>query len=508
MLTNVANYRPTADTVARINTLKYDIQRLLDNPDLIETSSLMEKTNEVAALETLLQSFADAEIGYADVTFGQPSDAIQAWLAVLPADTQSTRAVSVLSTKRSTLLDFMKFTHLLNLSYRDSSIVDMKTFFDAAAPTPKVIDVDKDTRNGILFGDASNVLSVQEVAGNVISMDGFTIPATKEISGVMMDVMQLFFLYCKRATVEHISKRIGCVRTSSNVTNCTNNTFDSATDKACHDHIKAVAEIIQSKVPFALDNKDITNHMSMCMGLITSYCRTVAEGVKNRGSSSSSSSLGTATMSTIYAIPMAQTNIIFNITSSVPIEQIIYYCMSPWLRLLFVSTFVSSRQPVKFSDAWQAQYIILLSGYLISDVFTLIDASEYAKMKAAVATHMNAMSKAYTELQTLYNDTVSEIQSNAKESSVLGATSANIDFRRQNLEAMVIHYQQAQKRTAAAKWWFYASVCVVAALVVGIGALIALNMSFLAILVAGLVLLAIIVYTLTKFFVQTLHSVH
>ena len=406
------------------------------------------------------------------------------------------------------ILDALKFTHLVNASMKNS---DMVSFFKEDRPTASV---------------ATERVQIKKAAEEIITIDGYRPPeATESASFTMPSILQMIFFLCKRIAVYHIESRIGCVPPANGEAvspDCINNRFDEATRDACHLHITAIAQLIQDHVPFEMDDKKLNVHLDLCMNLITAYCRDAASSTLNK-TSSTISVAGTSVARSTSLIAPSQTNIIFNLTSMVPIEQIIYNTLQPWLRMLYVSTFILDREPHRFSDVWSAQYIIFVVGYIIADkcastittgVFEPFDTTStkilpfdaYKKLCTAIATQMTHLAEVQTTLQQIYNDAINTIQRNQQHATNLTDTGTNLEYRRKNLEAMVMHYETVQRKADATRKWFYVAIALFGAVVAAIAALIVFSKPALAIMGSGLILLGITIYAFTIVLVKNVRD--
>ena len=344
---------------------------------------------------------------------------------------------------------------------------------------------------------ATNGISVSDVMSNIMTKDFYTPPDAND--NIVQSILRIVFLFCKRAIQAQIACRIGNIKST---TGCSN-TFDSAIMTACDAHLTAIAEAIQGRVPFSDDGASFDRHMTSCKNEIINYISDV---------SSESSAAMTDAPTSAQPLSMmgthAYTNAIFNVTSTPTIANLIYYGLSPWLKLLFTATFISKRAPQNFRDMWYGQLVILMTGYqfamYLGWTVTGLPQTTVAAMQALmtmIATHVNQLSNAQANLDTLYRDAVGAIGDNRFTSSNLTASNQELMFKRKNMEILGTNYIVNKASTRKSYILMCATIAVYASLTIGVSVLIASKqLAPYSLLISGIIMIAIIIYTLVRLF--------
>lgn len=336
-----------------------------------------------------------------------------------------------------------------------------------------------------------------------------TVPKTSAMYKTFSDTLQLVFLICKRYAVKFIARRLGCPM------NCLKTDFDKETSKVCHMHITRLSQRLQLRVPFD-DNKELASHLSMCHSIIKAYCQEVAMEEGGPGQQPSDDECSTF-YDDEYPIDPARTAAIFKLSSFPPVEDIIYYCMLPWLTLMFVSSFLEGRTPYRVIDYWTAIRVIFVSGGLVADTLRklVLQSMSSAQHIQVVATYETLSTNIALLIGILCNvmivllskqiNTLENIQKNAQISKSALQTEANLGFRSGNLQSMTLEYQQNRQKAALVKKQFIALLVVVCSLVLGVVLLLIAKLQMFAVIASSLIVLAILIYALTRFLVTSLH---
>ena len=119
---------------------------------------------------------------------------------------------------------------------------------------------------------------------------------------------------------------------------------------------------------------------------------------------------------------------------------------------------------------------------------------------------MTHLAEVQTTLQQIYNDAINTIQRNQQHATNLTDTGTNLEYRRKNLEAMVMHYETVQRKADATRKWFYVAIALFGAVVAAIAALIVFSKPALAIMGSGLILLGITIYAFTIVLVKNVRD--
>ena len=327
-------------------------------------------------------------------------------------------------------------------------------------------------------------IDLKTIATDVLDKDMFAIQTD---SSILPSIMQFIFLLCKRVVIAHISCRLGIASTS----NCKE--FDQAMHKACNTHITAIAQTVQSRVPFnPAATETLEAHLDACKAEIKRYVDTTTAFATSSGGEEAVN----------LAVTASQTAAIFNAQCQPSLTYIIFNMLKPWLTLLYVASFVNNRKPTKFANLWAAQYIILVSGYIIANTCKTSLTSEAHKTKyndvmKSIATHVNVLVDSQDRLKALYSKSILVLTANLEDSKKLNDNGGNLEFRRKNMESMGARYLSNKAAATSAQRTFYASVVVYAAVTVAV-TLMMVSRKFApyAILVSGLIMVVIIVYAL------------
>ena len=414
-----------------------------------------------------------------------PSAALQPFIAASPVDTVLTSYLGFLGTT--------KLAHLINLP-TTTATSSIAAYFATATPATNAA-----------------VLPANTIVQNVRTTDFYTAPSTTDMSqDILPSIMRFMLFFCKQATVYHMACRVGNIPQVAS--QCT---FDAATTSACNAHLTEIGQMIQRRVPFA-DSMTLSIHMQACKDAITEYCRLAGASAMTAVTTSQTASLlttltttaATATAATTTAAttgvpqsalvaPAAQTNAIFN---SAPMADVIYNCMSPWLILLFISSFINQRKPGRFVDMWIAQYLIDLTGYIFVKYLRSLNASTdndafLLGMQTSIATHMSLLSSSQARLDELTTTTVTAIRGNLKDSGTLDKTNDKLEFRRKNMDIMGSNYLANKNQSKWAQTAVYVTVGIYAALTICVaGLMISSSLAHYALILCGVVMVVIVVY--------------
>lgn len=377
----------------------------------------------------------------------------------------------------------LRWTALASVSKTDATFGNALSL-DAAAPS------------------ASASSSVAEWASEVVERDAFAAPATSDTSAhILPTVLQCVMLLCKRAAVSHLACRLGDVPAQAGGSPC--KTFSAGLAAACNAHVTAICQLLASRIPFDNDTNaasglpDENTHLSLCQGEITRYVRAAAAAAASTGSGSTQLS-GAALVTSA-----SQTNALFNLPSAPQAETVIYHCLQPWLRLMFIMTFVSARN-APFIDMWSAQLMVLLGGYGIMQecqdaLAATADpaATVFEATAAAIAAHFSTLATAQERLRLLYDKVMWAIRANMTESKALTQRGSELALRRNNMEMLGSQYASNKKDAQRARAQFYAVVAVYAVATAAVGALAVYQpYAHISILLSGLLMVAVIVYAL------------
>ena len=341
--------------------------------------------------------------------------------------------------------------------------------------------------------------NLADVADKMAKNDQFTWvpdrPATTEM------LMGMMFLFCKRVAIQHIECRIGGSINGSTSTNTTGTTicgkkFPVDVLKACEAHLTAIGQLLRSRVPFENDRGDIKAHLTLCNELITSY-------VRGAVASSTQSLSGDAAG---YISSPALTTQIFGPAVAPTVTPIIYHCFLPWLKLLFVESYIGRERHDEslmwIGDAFAAYYIIHLAGYFLADRLDSASGSRgfgrngdvFDNVMAAIVTSMSSTAQSEMQSQLVgYMNYLARAVS-TRMSADLTDTDASLKFRRQNVESMGDAYNSAVSQATKMQRAFYATLGVLAGLTLLVAGLVVFNNPGLAVLTSGLFMLGIMIY--------------
>lgn len=386
-----------------------------------------------------------------------------------PASVSKDNALEANSFK---MLDMVKISHLWTFDTIDTGVSAHFAADSRAIPTAQ----------------ATTSINIDQAMQRVFTAEGYSPPSSTDLSKyIIPSVLQFVLLFCKHAVVTHIECRIG------NITAGTDNrckSFETSIANDCHAHVSAIIQIIQSKIPFKNDMRTMATHLELCKNEVVRYIARVRE----------ISRVGVSNIPLVA--PHSSTKAIFSASASPSVDEIIYNCLQPWLRMLFISSFVSVRKPSKFTDLWRAQLIIYVVGYLFVSKLdaSTTDATNKGKLtalKTSIATHMNMIVTSEPKITALFVATMEQISANANLSKALTSNGIDLEFRRKNMELMGAHYMARKADSTKAVRWFYVSVAVYALLTTIVALLmVSTKLAPFSMIGAGLIMIVIIIYVL------------
>jgi hypothetical protein len=236
---------------------------------------------------------------------------------------------------------------------------------------------------------------------------------------------------------------------------------------------------------------NLNGFLTLCRAEITKYRTKTSELAKKEGATDH---IGMSLVSSVMT-----TNTLFNKTTSIPdIEDIIYYCMLPFFKVLYISTLEEN-----FVDIWKAQCVVYLFGVgLIDTLIGLTPQPAFGTaflrdFKATIAKTFNATATADDELNDMHRETLTAMHNNAKLSDSMTVQGNDLYLRRKNMEIIGTHYVNSKAEAKKARITFYIAVSVYSVLTALVAGLVVIpELSEYSILASGGIMVAIIIYAL------------
>lgn len=376
-------------------------------------------------------------------------------------------AVKTFATSQNTLIDKFSLRHVL---FASTTAVD-GTFVSSFDNPP--------------LTSTNSKVDWATVYNRVIT-DGFVV----DPKAIIDSIIRLVFLVCKQYAIHHAATRVGTC-TGTTCTNSTVKSFDNATRAACNAHITNMVQIIINKDNVTNTITNLNGFLTLCRAEITKYRTKTSELAKKEGATDH---IGMSLVSSVMT-----TNTLFNKTTSIPdIEDIIYYCMLPFFKVLYISTLEEN-----FVDIWKAQCVVYLFGVgLIDTLIGLTPQPAFGTaflrdFKATIAKTFNATATADDELNDMHRETLTAMHNNAKLSDSMTVQGNDLYLRRKNMEIIGTHYVNSKAEAKKARITFYIAVSVYSVLTALVAGLVVIpELSEYSILASGGIMVAIIIYAL------------
>lgn len=394
-------------------------------------------------------------------------------------------------------------SHPLIAMRSEKRLLRLTRFEHVTALTNSVTDLDAHFAQSEAAGGTPNSL-LREAVRKVVEDDRFEAPGAAEYT--LPVIVQFIMLVCKRMAFKVLEMHHGIPDADGQ------RSFTTSVESAFDAHVTALAQRIVREVPYDdkaetadhdgnddTSRKPLAVHLQMARQTIRAYCRETSEEIRNIAN--------TTTTASMMALPLSKldSQAIFVDPKTAPrTEDVIFHCLQPWLRTLFVASFVSMRPAAQFKDIWYSSGIVHVIGYKIFDECyarmpeanqTLANArEEVAAAQRSCTLALYAFWDASARLKPFVEDSYSALATNTAGSAALKRRAEQADLRRKSIEAVATTYVQTQRRARIMRYVLWSVIVGYVIATVAVASLVLLRATDLAFLITGIIMLAILVY--------------